>query len=126
MFSIFNKDILDGFENEFLKFCVSDTNIDVKSMTTNFQSLIKSILTVPYNEVTNNNDIKMSSEVLLTNIQNAQISKINIVLDEFLKSDILFVNGNPSFFDKKLFYSFSNKIIIEPIIPCSDINSKYI
>ena len=117
MFSVFDKDILDGFEKEFLKFCVSDTNIDVSvtSMTTNFQSLIKSILTVPYNDVTNNNDIEMSNEVLLANIQNAQISKINIVLDEFLKSDILFVNGNPSFFDKKLFYSFSNKIIIEPI-----------
>ena len=117
MFSVFDKDILDGFEKEFLKFCVSDTNIDVTvtSMTTNFQSLIKSILTVPYNDVTNNNDIEMSSEFLLANIQNAQISKINIVLDEFLKTDILFVNGNPSFFDKKLFYSFSNKIIIEPI-----------
>jgi hypothetical protein len=95
MFSVFDKNILDGFEKEFLNFCVSNTNIDSKIMlekpnlkNINFQVLIKSMLTVPYDETFYKG---MTNEGLLEKIQTAQIKNITLVLNDFLIHQFLYL-----------------------------------
>ena len=137
-FSVFNKEILDMMENEFLKFSKSkyeyevqqvddltENRIVINTLSTdldttykNFQLLMIGLLTV--NQVTANN-----SNEIIQNIQSNQLKDAVNVIQRFMEYDVVVKYGNPSNFDRKLFDSFStvnyveDKITFNPYIPNS-------
>jgi hypothetical protein len=59
------------------------------------------------------NEIPTPTDVI-SNIQQSQATQVNSYLKEFLNYDIVFKLGNPSRFDKRLFYTFSSREIVDP------------
>jgi hypothetical protein len=146
MFSVFEKEILDSFESEFLNFSKSiydytpnnSTNdigqanaiagalgvstSDVSSTISNqanspetettltfknFQMLFRSLLKIP----------KVTGDIgsnIVTKIQDDQTNNITNILRQFLNYDVVFKYGNPSLYDKKLFYTFSSLPLTDP------------
>ena len=146
MLSVFEKDVLDGFETEFLKFSksmydyspndstndigqanaiasamgVSSVDVlnsisnssggsDTETIKTfkNFQMLFKSLLRVP--KVTGDDGAN-----IVTKIQDSQTSNVTNILKQFLNYDVVFKYGNPSLYNKKLFYTFSTLPLTDP------------
>jgi hypothetical protein len=146
MLSVFEKDVLDGFETEFLKFSKSiydytpndDTNdigqanaiasamgvssVDVLNSISNssggsdtettktfknFQMLFRSLLKVP-------KVIGDDGANIVTKIQDSQTTNVTNIIRQFLNYDVVFKYGNPSLYDKKLFYTFSTLPLIDP------------
>jgi hypothetical protein len=146
MLSVFEKDVLDGFETEFLKFSKSiydyspdeSTNdvgqanaiasamgvssVDVLNSISNssggfdtettktfknFQMLFRSLLKVP--KVTGDDGAN-----IVTKIQDSQASNVTNILRQFLNYDVVFKYGNPSLYNKKLFYTFSTLPLTDP------------
>ena len=114
IFSVFDRDALDNFETEFLNFSISvyDYEVDKNSTDTetqktfkNFQSLMRNMMKIP-NTATNNVE-------WVENIQNKQLSNISNIINQFLNYDVYFKLGNPSSFNKQLFYTFSSNHRIE-------------
>ena len=110
MFSIFGKDTLDEFEKEFLNFTKStyeyvdeDNGDKINSQKTfkNFQELMRSLMKITNNSVSNTLSVEDMQSKQLTNISNT--------ISQFLNYDIYFKKGNPSNFDRRLFYTFSTK-----------------
>ena len=125
IFSVFDKSILDEMENEFLNFSKSvydmedniskttSNNLTVDTLPNNttssyrnFQSLMRNMMKIT--ETTG----KTGDEVVKL-VQEKQLTQFNNYLLGFLNYDIVLKIGNPSSFDKKLFYSFSNLQIID-------------
>ncbi len=117
IFSVFEKDVLDRFENEFLNFSrsvydyksniVSENDTETEYSTKNFQFFMREMMKVPYNNGT-------TGTQTVENISNNQFIQMNKFLIQFLEYDVVFKYGNPSNFDKRLFYTFSNLPITEP------------
>ena len=110
MFSIFGKEVLDEFEKEFLNFSkstyeyVDEENVDeTNSQKTfkNFQELMRSLMKITNNGVNNTLSVE--------DIQSKQLTNISNTISQFLNYDIYFKKGNPSNFDRRLFYTFSTK-----------------
>lgn len=115
MFSVFGKDTLDKFEKEFLNFSKStydyvDDSIDkTNSQKTfkNFQELMRSLMKITNNSINNTLSVE--------DIQSKQLTNISNTISQFLNYDIYFKKGNPSNFDRRLFYTFSsNHIVVSP------------
>ena len=135
IFSVFEKNILDTFETAFLNFSKSKYNMD-ESITSN--NLISTISDSTVNSSKlDSNTIKsfknfhmMMGEMMkiptptgttnvtiIEDIQKKQMVNVSNMLSGFLNYDIVFKYGNPSNFDKKLFYSFStNQMIVDPYV----------
>lgn len=119
IFSAFDKDILDKFEQEFLEFSKPIYNYDIKNLPDNltkteksfrnFQMLMREMMKVPKQSTTGTTGTESVS-----NTQQIQAQTINSYIKDFLKFDYVFKYGNPGSFDKKLFYSFSNTYIEDP------------
>lgn len=118
MFSVFEKEVLDLFEVEFLNFSKSKYNFEPSSLISqdlpsakemmNFQTLMTSLMRVP-KIVGNTGDDR------ITFAQQAQYENLTKTLTTFINDiNVVIKFGNPSQFDKKLFYSFSNLEIVEP------------
>lgn len=136
MFGVFNKEILDLFEKEFLKFSQSMfdyttdfneyqpssnlNNIGIKSdpspQLKNFQMLMiemMGIKTVPF---TNSSDF-------IKNISTSQQNQLVNTINSFLNLTVTFKYGNPSDYNRRVFDSFStvntieDKITFGPYIP---------
>jgi hypothetical protein len=117
MFSVFEKDVLDLFEVEFLNFSkskydytmssISSDNSDTAKPFYNFQLLMIELMKVP--KITGS-----TGEDYVRNAQSAQLTSITNLLTRFINTDVAFKNGNPSNYDKKLFYTFSNYDITDP------------
>ena len=125
MFGVFNKEILDLFEKEFLKFSQSSndfvieptgeegsSNINNTGLLTepnpeykNFQLLLKQLLEITPEPFTNSQDF-------ITKISQKQFGKMMSTIKGFLEYDVIFKYGNPSNYDRKLFDSFSTTNII--------------
>jgi len=115
--SVFDRDALDNFETEFLNFTISiyDYNSDKNSTATdteksfkNFQSLMRNMM-----KITNTTT---SNEQFVTDIQTKQLTNISSIIAQFLNYDVYFKLGNPSSFNKQLFYTFSsNHSITSPV-----------
>ena len=114
IFSVFDRNSLDEFEKEFLNFSISIYNyeVDTDPVTTdteksfkNFQSLMRNMMKIT-NTSTNN-------EEWVKNIQEKQLTNISNIISQFLNYDYYFKLGNPSSFDKKLFYTFTSNYSIE-------------
>ena len=119
IFSAFNKEILDKFELEFLNFSKSVYDYDLENLPENltkteksfrnFQMMMREMMKVPKQSTTG-----ATGSEAVSKTQQIQCQTINSYIKEFLSFDYVFKYGNPSSFDKKLFYSFSNKFIEEP------------
>lgn len=114
IFSVFDRNILDEFEKEFLNFTISvyDYDVDKNSTETdtektfkNFQSLMRNMM-----KITNTPNFNTQS---VNDTQSKQLSKISNIISQFLNYDYYFKLGNPSSFDKQLFYTFSTNHKIE-------------
>jgi hypothetical protein len=126
IFSVFEKRILDSFEQEFLNFSKPMTEIDLPVSTQigassvslnadfrNFQSLFKSLLTV-VPKATGTNE-----QEYFTNIINLQYETVQNTLRGFLEYDILFRYGNPSNYKRRVVDSYLSHndapVIVDPI-----------
>lgn len=123
LFAVFDKNTLDLFANEFLNFCRSEntlvlnpTSADTQTTTaknnelsfgyTNFQILMKNLLAT-------RNVTGATTTELLESYQNQSFKNISSIMKSFLTYDKIFLFGNPSFFDRKIFTSFSHKFIVD-------------
>lgn len=118
IFSVFEKEVLDLFETEFLDFCKSKYDFSYKNVTNNdsetskifknFQLLMTELLKVE--KITGNN-----GELIVEDAQKKQFKKVTDTIKNFVTNETLIVKfGNPSQFEKRLFYSFSNYDIVDP------------
>jgi len=107
IFGTFKKEILDEFEQEFLKFSVSskDASIEdvggVSFVNKNFQFLMQELMTI------DTIDNKLPYEDYVSRVSEAQAIKITNTLQTFLNYDVVFRYGNPSNFDRRLWGSFT-------------------
>lgn len=109
--SVFSKDVLDNFEQEFLNFSRSiydfqDENTNKGTQNSianfkNFQALMRDIMKVPLEQ-------NYTTQNLLNNFQTRQFENLSKVLKNFLNYDVIVKIGNPSSFDRRLFFTFSN------------------
>ena len=116
MFSAFDKKALDILEKEFLNFSKSvydlesknQEELETKNKYKNFQGLMRTIMKVekPIGDV---------PSVIISEITNKQISQFNNYLGLFMKYETIIKYGNPSSFDRRLFYTFSNEFIQDPL-----------
>jgi hypothetical protein len=117
IFSVFEKDILDKFETEFLDFSksiydyqstdISNTDSNSEKSFKNFQMLMRDLMKVPKSK-------GIDGKEIITDMQKQQITSLSNGLNQFLNYDVVFKYGNPANFDKRLFYSFSSPKITNP------------
>jgi len=136
IFSVFDKTILNNFEQEFLNFCKPITDIDLglensqlytstvnpNANFKNFQALFRDLMKVqgntgnaPYND-------------FFTNSINNQLSGFSNKVKDFLQYDVLLKYGNPSNYKRRIFDSYLNNVVdpiqFETYIPNSLPSSK--
>lgn len=124
--SVFNREIMDIMEGEFLKFTKSlyeYSSVQVGSQVTtkiqvdklainsdgiyrNFQLLMREMMSIE--KVTETNSTSYTNEV-----QSRQLSKSISTIQQFLEYDVVLKYGNPSNYSRKLFDSFSTTTFIE-------------
>jgi hypothetical protein len=127
VFSVFEKKILDSFEIEFLNFCKPMANATVGSNVTtfgqstvntnanftNFQSLFKSLMTVPRKTQSE------TEEQYFTNTINNQFAVFQNGIKSFMDYDIIFKYGNPSNYERRIFDSYlshnNQQVVVSPI-----------
>ncbi len=126
VFSVFEKKILDSFELEFLNFCKSIGNVftrqtnaigqspvDVNSNFKNFQSLFRSLMTVPRKQEGETED-----SYFFNTIGN-QYTIFQSGIKAFMEYDVIFKFGNPSFYQRRIFdsyLSYNNTLqVVDPI-----------
>ena len=120
LFTTFSPEILDMFETHFLNFSKSiysfesivqpkkeETSIETRNE--NFQGLMREMFKVP-------NPQGLIGSTLINKITEDQKNNIQKVIDEFMNYTVVFKYGNPSNFDKKMFYTFSTDFLEDPYI----------
>jgi len=144
VFSVFEKDVLDKFENEFLKFSKSIYDYeDIKNTQINtFINDPLAILDIAINELTTTNQSNTDTSLVknfknfqglmramlripnttestgfefVKAVQLKQFINIQDILGKFLDFEVVFKYGNPSSYDRRLFTSFSNLPIVDKI-----------
>jgi hypothetical protein len=130
IFSIFEKRVLDLFEEHFLNFSKSKydyTNIIKTPQGTpsaedsvlikyrNFQLLATELFKVPESVFISEN----ISDNAITAIKDKQLELVYDLLNKFINYDLLFDNGNPSFYNKRVFYSLTSLPLVDKIVPKS-------
>jgi hypothetical protein len=142
IFSVFEKKILDSFEEEFLGFSKAISNIEegiqtkitydqnngtINAMFRNFQLLFKNMMRVPANFE------KKNDEIYFNNSVDEQFNSVLNQIETFMEYDVLFRYGNPSNYNKRIFASFlsyqgtnvvTDPIQFEPYVPFT-LPSKY-
>jgi hypothetical protein len=124
IFSVFDKKILDLFEEEFLNFCKPLTDIEIGPKTVvsyngvranqddvfrNFQYLMRNMMKVPPQGQ------QSLQDVFLNNIEN-QADVLQNQIASFLTYDVLFRYGNPSNYNERVFNSFLSRNMTFPIV----------
>ena len=118
IFSVFEKEVLDSFESEFLNFSksiydfddefISNSDTQTTKSFKNFQMLMRSLMKIPKVSGTTINTELVSA------VSESQLNVLSNILQSFLNYDVVFKYGNPANFDKRLFYTFSNALIADP------------
>lgn len=120
IFTTFETEVLDYFEEEFLNFSKSiydyktlipgdegeetETEIAIK----NFQFLMRLLFKIE--KPTN-----IGNEGLIDEVIQKQKENFKKIFDTLMGYDVVLKLGNPTMFDKRLFYTFSTKFIEDPI-----------
>jgi hypothetical protein len=107
IFGVFEKSVLDIFEEHFLDYSKSIYDTLEGDSNGNFQAMIRDITKVP--KLSGDN-----STELLKNIQAKQMDILNTKLKNFITQNVYLKFGNPTNYNKKLFYTFSSLEITEP------------
>jgi len=129
IFSVFDKDSLDQFEIQFLNWAkASDdvdgslpiksgqfdgaSDIDGKNKTTNenfnnFQRLFRQLMFIDDSDLQIDN---LSSYEKIKKIQTIQYRNFQNSILSFLSYDVVIKYGNPTFFDRRVFYSMVNTV----------------
>ena len=130
IFSVFDKSILDKFEEQFLNFSkpVSDINlgpqisvpigqspVDGNAQFKNFQLLFTNLM-----EIKAKDSDKTNAEYF-QNIGNSQLINFNSTIKAFLEYDVVLKYGNPANFKRRVVDSFiadkgGNNTITDPIV----------
>jgi hypothetical protein len=118
LFTTFSPEILDSFETQFLNFSKSiydfesivqprkeETSIETRNE--NFQGLMREMFKIP-------NPQGLVGSTLIDKITDDQKNNVQKVIDEFMNYMVVFKYGNPSNFDKKMFYTFSTDFLEDP------------
>ena len=124
LFTTFNTQVMDEFEKHFLNFSRSlydfveilpsslpnatPTSLDADNVYQNFHLLMRSLMKVPKPTGT-------SPETKLQSVIDNQNTTIQTNMSLFMNYDIALKLGNPSDFNKRLFYTFSTQYIENPI-----------
>jgi hypothetical protein len=123
IFSIFGKTTLDKFEKEFLNFSKSvydfieegnDVYTNSELSFKNFQSFMREMMKITRTDPNNTLSVEQ--------IQSKQLTNISNLISQFINTDIYFMNGNPSNFDRRLFGSFTSKNKVEDPITWQSYN----
>jgi len=107
IFGVFEKSVLDIFEEHFLDYSKSIYDTLNGDSNSNFQAMIRDITIVP----------KLTGQTtteLLKNIQSKQMEILNTKVKNFMTQNVYLKFGNPSNYNKKLFYTFSSLEITDP------------
>lgn len=118
VFGAFDKKALDILEKEFLLFSksiydyettTSNNNEETQTQKDfrNFQGLMRLLMKVPKPK-------KTTPAEIIKEVQENQISVFESNFKNFMEYQVVLKYGNPSNFDKKLFYTFSNSFIQDP------------
>ena len=129
IFSVFDKSILDKFENEFLNFCKPIANIDLgvqvavpigvspvdpNALFKNFQYLFRNMMEIDgkKSSLTNGEYFKTIGETQLTIFSNT--------IKAFLEYDVILKYGNPADYNRRVMASYlaqggGNNPIVDPI-----------
>ena len=130
IFSVFEKGILDKFEQEFLNFCkplvdielgpqvvvpINESPADANAMFKNFQYLMKNLMKVNAKPTSTTNDNYFNG------LGQTQLNNFNGVIKTFLEYDVIFKYGNPASYRRRIFDSFilqegGVNTIVEPIV----------
>jgi len=118
MFSVFEKEVLDLFETEFLNFSKSKYDFSYENVTGNDSETSKIFKNFQLTMIELMKIDKITGDTGTVQIKDAhkkQFTKINETLKNFITNETLIVKfGNPSQFNKRLFYTFSNNNITDP------------
>ena len=120
IFTTFETEVLDYFEEEFLNFSRSiydyntliagepgeETELEIAFK--NFQYLMRQLMVIE--KPTN-----LQNETLVNEVIQKQNENFQKIFSKFMEYDVTFKMGNPTMFNKRLFYSFSTKFIEDPI-----------
>ena len=120
MFTTFDTEVLDYFEQEFLNFSrsiydyktlvPSDKNVETESEKSykNFQLLMRELLVVEKPSTLN-------SEGMINSVIEKQKTNFQGILTNFLEYNVVLKMGNPSMFDRRTFLTFSTKFLVDPV-----------
>ena len=129
IFSVFDKSILDQFEQEFLNFCKPIADIDLGPQVTvplytspvdpnaifrNFQYLFRTLMSVTGMKTS------QTTENYFLTIGNAQLTSFESNVKAFLEYDVILKYGNPANYKRRTFDSFisyksTTPSVVDPI-----------
>ena len=128
IFSVFDKGILDKFEQEFLNFSkpISDIDlgpqanvpintspVDNNAIYKNFQYLFRSLMSV-------NSNNELTNTEYFNTLGNSQLGSFSNTIKSFLEYDVILKYGNPANYKRRIVDSFlasngGNNAIVDPI-----------
>jgi hypothetical protein len=122
VFSVFEKKILDQFEQQFLNFCkpitdidmgiqsalIGTSTVDIDGNFKNFQSLYKTLVTV------NAPSANVSNTEYFQSTIGSQLSVFSNGIKNFMEYDVIFRYGNPTNYKRRIFGSFLSDVV-DPI-----------
>ena len=128
IFSVFDKGILDKFEQEFLNFCKPVTDIDLgpqivvpigqspvdeNAIYKNFQYLFRKLMSV-------NGDLSSTTTEYFNTLGNTQLTTFSNTIKSFLEFDVILKYGNPANYKRRVVDSFlasngGTNPIVDPI-----------
>ena len=129
IFSVFDKSILDKFENEFLNFCKPVSNIDLgpqvavpigvspadpNALFKNFQYLFRSMMEIE------GKPSSISNGEYFKTIGNSQLTLFSNTIKSFLEYDVILKYGNPAEYNRRVMASYlaqgnGNNPVVDPI-----------
>ena len=130
IFSVFSKDILDKFEQEFLNFSKPVANIDLgpqvvvpigvsptdpNGLFKNFQYLFRNLMEV------NSNQPSVTTAEYFKTIGESQLTVFSNTIKSFLEYDVILKYGNPAQYNRRVMDSYlvqggGNNPIVDPIV----------
>jgi hypothetical protein len=120
IFTTFEKGVLDLFESEFLNFSKSvydykqtitptqTTETETEITNKNFQQLMRKMFVVKKPTGT-------TGDLIISETVSNQKLTFESYFKQFIEYDVVLKIGNPTMFDRRTFYTFSNKFFVDPI-----------